>query len=204
MGAMKKLIAAISVITALGAGAFALNAVLPASALNTAVTQTAGSSSGAPASDPSAKCEGPRARFKGVLDGLVQDGTIDQTQEDKIIQAFKDAAPANNPDNGRRGKGFERGRHPVLEGMLDTAATTIGVSDADLRSALQSGKSVADVAKEHNVDPATVVTAIVDAGNTKIDEAVTNGKITQERADKMKSHLSDAATKFVNHTRPEC
>ena len=47
-------------------------------------------------------------------------------------------------------------------------------------------------------------TAIVDAGNTKIDEAVTNGKITQDRADKMKSRLSDAATKFVNHTRPAC
>ena len=192
---MKKLIATISVITALGAGAFALNAVLPAGASITAVTQTASSS----ANGPSPKCEGPRAKFKGVLDGLVQDGTIDQTQEDKIIEAFKDAAPANKP----RSKGFERGR-PVLKGMLDTAATAIGVSDADLVTALHSGKSVADVAKEHNVDPATVITAIVDAGNTKIDEAVTNGKITQDRADKMKSRLADAATKFVNHTRPAC
>ena len=200
---MKKLIATISVITALGAGAFALNAVLPAGASNTAVTQTDSTSSGAPSSDPSPKCEGPRARFKGVLDGLVQDGTIDQTQEDKIIQAFKDAAPANKRGLGLAGKEFRRS-HQVVKGMLDTAASTIGVSDADLVSALQSGKSVADVAKDHNVDPATVVTAIVDAGNQKIDEAVTNGKITQDRADKMKSHLSDAATKFVNHTRPEC
>jgi uncharacterized protein (DUF433 family) len=201
---MKKLIAAISVITALGAGAFVLNAVLPAGASNTAVTQTASTSSGAPSSDPSSKCAGPRAKFKGVLDGLVHDGTIDQTQEDKIIQAFKDAAPANKPDNGRRGKGFEAAGHPVVKGMVETAADAIHIAPADLVSALQSGKSVADVANDHGVKPADVVQAIVDAGNAKIDQAVTNGKITQDRADKMKSHLSDAATKFVNHTRPEC
>ena len=201
MSAMKKLIAAISVITALGAGAFVLNAVLPAGASNT-VTLTASTPSGDPAADPS-KCEGPRAKFKGVLDGLVQDGTIDQTQEDKIIQAFKDAEPANKPGMGPMGKALKAGRQ-VAKGMLETAADAIHIAPADLVSALQSGKSVADVAKEHNVDPATVVQAIVDAGNAKIDQAVTNGKLTQDRADKMKSHLSDAATKFVNHTRPAC
>ena len=197
---MKKLIAAISVISALGAGAFALNAVLPAGASNTAVTQTASTPSGDPATDP--KCEGPFAKFKGVLDGLVQDGTIDQTQEDKIIQAFKDAAPAGKPGMGPMGRG--RPGRQVAKGMLETAADAIHIAPADLLSALQSGKSVADVAKENNVDPATVVQAIVDAGNAKIDQAVSNGKITQERADKMKSHLSEAATKFVNHTRPQC
>ena len=30
------------------------------------------------------------------------------------------------------------------------------------------------------------------------------GKITETQGDKMKSRLSDAATKFVNHTKPEC
>ena len=195
---MKKLIATISIIAALGGGAFALNAVMPAGATSSSLTQTA--SSGAP-NDPPSRCEGPRAKFKDVLDGLVQDGTIDQTQEDKIIQAFKDAAPANKPGRGPRGRS---GPRQVVKGMVESAAGAIGVPPADLVTALQSGKSVADVAKEHNVDPATVVTAIIDAGNSKIDEAVTNGKITETQGDKMKSRLSDAATKFVNHTKPEC
>ena len=197
---MKKLIATIGVIGALGAGAFALNAVLPAGATSSSVTQTASTSSG----DPSPKCEGPRAKFKDVLDGLVQDGTIDQSQEDKIIQAFKDAAPPKGPGAGPLGKGLRaRGRN-VAKGMLDTAANAIGVSTDELVTALQSGKSVADVANDHKIDPTAVVDAIVAAGNTKIDQAVTDGKITQTQADKMKSHLTDAATKFVNHTRPQC
>lgn len=192
---MKKLIATISVITALGAGAFALNAVLPAGATNTSVTQTG---SGGPAA-PSSNCDGPRAKFKNVLDGLVQNGTITQDQEDKIVQAFKDAAA----DNQR-----VRGRHPrarqALRGMVETAANTIGVSPADLVTELKTGKSVADVANEHNVAPDTVVKAIVDAGTAKVDEAVTNGKITQAQGDKIKSRLSDAASKFVNTTRGQC
>src|SRR6266566_360308 len=85
---MKKLIAAIGVVTALGAGAFALNAVLPAGATGRTLSEASD-----PSSDPPAKCEGPRAKFKDVLDGVVRDGTITEDQEDKIIQAFKDAAP---------------------------------------------------------------------------------------------------------------
>ena len=195
---MKKLIATLSVITALGAGAFALNAVLPAGASNTSVTQTASSDPANPS-----KCAGPRAKFKDVLDGLVQNNTITQDQEDKIIQAFKDAAPANGPRKGGRG-GKAMRAHNVLEGMADAAAKAIGIPTADLVNEVKSGKSVADVAREHNVDPATVVQAIVDAGTTKVDDAVTNGKLTNDQGDKIKAHLSDAATKFVNHTRPEC
>ena len=192
---MKKLIATISVITALGAGAFALNAVLPAGASITAVTQTASSS----ANGPSPKCEGPRAKFKGVLDGLVQDGTIDQTQEDKIIEAFKDAAPANKP----RSKGFERGR-PVLKGMLDTAATAIGVSDADLVTA-----SKIVYLEGYLWDPPHAKQAFLRAAKLaheaghKVALSLSDS-FCVDRADKMKSRLSDAATKFVNHTRPAC
>jgi polyhydroxyalkanoate synthesis regulator phasin len=206
---MKKVIAAVSIITALGAGAFLLNAVLPAGASGSSVFQTASTdatSSNAPSNDPNgAKCMGPRAKFKDVLDGVVKDGTISQDQEDKIIQAFKDAKPEKQPAMGplgRRGRAVAPGQ--IVKGMVGVAANTIGVQPSDLASELKSGKSVADVANEHNVDPQTVVQAIVDAGNKRVDQAVTNGKLTSTQADKIKSRLSDAATKFVNHTRPNC
>src|SRR5436190_22600674 len=212
VGDMKKVIATVSIIAALGAGAFVLNAVLPAGASSSSVFQTASStdstSSGNPSTDPGGpKCMGPRAKFKDVLDGLVSDGTISQDQEDKIIQAFKDAKPEKGRGQGQgplghRGRGGAPGQ--ILKGMVDVAANTIGVQPSDLANELRSGKSVADVATAHNVDPQTVVQAIVDAGNKKVDEAVTNGKLTSAQGDKVKSHLSDAAAKFVNHTRPNC
>jgi polyhydroxyalkanoate synthesis regulator phasin len=189
---MKKLIASISIITALGVGAFALNSVLPAGAASNSATQAA---------DPGPNCGGgPRAKFKGVLDGLVQKGTITQAQEDAIVQAFKDAAPADKP--GRGGRGGPRMK--ILQDALTVVADKIGVSVDDLKSALKSGKSIADVANEHNVAPADVVKAIVDAGTGKIDQAVTDGKLTQAQADKLKAHLPEMADKLVNHTRPNC
>src|SRR4051794_14044208 len=154
VGDMKKVIATVSIITALGAGAFLLNAVLPAGASSSSVFQTASStdstSSNAPSTDPSGpKCRGPRAKFKDVLDGLVNDGTISQDQEDKIIQAFKDAKPEKAPGQGqgplgRRGRGAAAGQ--ILKGMVDVAPNTIGVQPSDLANELKSGKSVADVA----------------------------------------------------------
>jgi DNA phosphorothioation-dependent restriction protein DptG len=89
----------------------------------------------------------------------------------------------------------------VIEGMLQVSADKIGVSVDDLKAALQSGQSVADVANAHSVNPSDVVTAIVDAGTTKIDEAVASGTLTQTQADLVKSHLPDAADRFVNHTK---
>jgi hypothetical protein len=190
---MKKLIATISIITALGVGAFALNSVLPAGAVGSATTQ---------ATDPSADCGGPRAKFKAVLDKLVADGTITQAQEDAIIQAMKDEFAGSRPGPGGRRAGDLRLR--VLEGMLQVSADTIGLSVDNLKTALQSGQSVADVANAHNMKPSDVITAIVSAGTTKIDQAGTDGTLTQEQVGKLKSHLPKLADKFVNHTKPAC
>jgi ribosomal protein S20 len=95
--------------------------------------------------------------------------------------------------------------HPALQRRLAAqtlkiAADKIGVSTADLTAALKSGKSVADVARSKNVDPADVVKALVDAANTKIDKAVTNGKLSADKAAKLKANLADRATKLVNNT----
>jgi hypothetical protein len=196
---MKKLIATISIITALGAGAFALNAVLPAGATGSLATQT-DSQSDSSGADASSDCAPRGARFKGVLDDLVTAGTITQEQEDAIIQAFKDEVAKHGGDgDGPRGHGGIR--HRVIDGMLQVSADTIGVSVDDLKAALQSGQSVADMANAHTVNPSDVVTAIVDAGTTKLDQAATDGKLTQDQADKLKSHLPEAADRFVNHTK---
>jgi ribosomal protein S20 len=95
--------------------------------------------------------------------------------------------------------------HPALEHKLagqalKIAADKIGVSTADLKAALKSGKSVADVARSKNVDPADVVAALVQAAKTKIDKAVTNGKLSADKAAKLKANLADRATKLVNNT----
>jgi polyhydroxyalkanoate synthesis regulator phasin len=197
---MKKLLATISIVTALGAGAFLLNSVLPASAgglATQALTQS---------SDPGTAC-GARVSLKGVLDKLVGDGKITQDQETAIIDALKTArseAKANQPARPNVGPQAAP-RVRVLQGMLDVSAKTIGVTPAELRTAVQGGQSVADVATAHSVAPADVVKAIVDGGNAKIDQLVTAGTITDTQGTTMKGRLPELADRFVNHAgQPGC
>lgn len=200
---MKKLVSIIGIISALGAGAFLLNAVGPASAgsLSTKVSAAdspdpSSGSSGAP-SAPGA-CDA-RPGVKGVLDGLVTKGTITQDQEDAIIQALQDAR-GDAPGRGVAGRRAAR----VIKGAVQVAADKIGVSVDDLRAAFKDGKSIADVANEHNVAPADVVQAIVDAGSKRIDDAVSAGKLTTDQGTRLKARLPEVADKLVNRTKPDC
>ncbi|MGI8663047.1 MAG: hypothetical protein ACR2LQ_07525 [Acidimicrobiales bacterium] len=180
---MKKLIAATGIVVALGTGAFALNTVLPAGAQ---------SDPGASSAAPGGHDRGARA--KAALDGLVADGTLTQAQEDKVVEALKNAAP-------KGGKGAEGRRHEILAKAVETSAQALGMSTDDLKTELMGGKSVADVATEKGVPLDTVTQALTSAANTAIDKAVADGKLTQERADAMRAKLPDAITKFENATR---
>ena len=76
------------------------------------------------------------------------------------------------------------------------------MTEADLATALQGGKSLADVAKAANIDPAIVIKAIVAAENTELDAAVAAGKMTAEQATTIKAHLTTRVTEMVNGTMP--
>ena len=86
----------------------------------------------------------PGDRIKSVLDGLVKDGTLTQAQADKVLKALEAARPKDGP--GGRG-----GHHPGARKVaLSAAATALGMTEADLRTALESGKTIAAIAKEKN------------------------------------------------------
>src|SRR5947209_1984947 len=71
-------------------------------------------------------------------------------------------APAPGPDHGHGGPD------------LSVAATTIGISEADLRSAIESGQTIAQVAQAHGVDPQTVIDAMVAAEQTDLKDKISD------------------------------
>jgi len=83
---------------------------------------------------------------------------------------------------------------------LATAASTIGVSQSDLQSQLASGKSIADVAKAHNVDPQKVIDAIVTTEKKQIDDGVKAGSIPQEVATRIEASLEQSVAARVYAT----
>jgi uncharacterized protein (DUF433 family) len=87
--------------------------------------------------------------------------------------------------------------------VFTTAATTIGISPADLLDAMKGGHSIADVAKDHGVEAPKVVDAIVTTIDARIDQAVTRGRLTSDQATKLKQVVATRVPKLVNATPRE-
>jgi hypothetical protein len=75
--------------------------------------------------------------------------------------------------------------------MLDTAANTLGMSPRDLLGELRDGLTLAEIAQQKGIDPNKLKTAMLAAANTRIDEAVKNGRLTQDKANELKATLAE-------------
>ncbi len=113
--------------------------------------------------------------------------------------ASKPSAAAASPADGNRSARRAHRRAVTVRKALEVAADTIGIDKSDLVKELRAGKTLAEVATAHNVDPQHVVDALVQAATQKIEAAKTAGKITAERAAKLEERLPEAAGKLVNN-----
>ena len=105
----------------------------------------------------------------------------------------QDAAPS-----GARGW-FRQHRQEIRKEIAATAADKIGISVDELKTDVKAGQSISEIATAHNVDPQSVADALVAKATDRLNQAVTDGKLTQERADKAEAKLPELATKVINH-----
>lgn len=100
------------------------------------------------------------------------------------------------------GIGFNKDMHGV-GGLLDAAATYLGLTDDQLQTQLESGKSLADVATAQGKSVDGLKQAIIAAVQSKLDQAVKDGRLTSDQRDQMladfKAHIDD----LVNGTLPQ-
>jgi hypothetical protein len=129
-------------------------------------------------------------RIRAALDGLVADGTITAAQADAVAAELSDQFPGP----GRR---FHR-----IHFGLDVVSTTIGITEAELREALADGETIAEVAEANGVSAQTVIDALVEAINARVDEAVAAGNLDEDEAAEIKANAVDRATAIVNGEWP--
>lgn len=82
-------------------------------------------------------------------------------------------------------------------GQLKQVATVLGIDQQQLVSQLKAGQSIADIASAAGKTEQSVIDALVAQATQKIDQAVTNGKLTQDKATQMESKLPDRIKKMV-------
>ena len=90
--------------------------------------------------------------------------------------------------------------HTETVSDASVVAKAIGITEAQLNTALQSGQTVAAIAKAHNVLPQTVIDALVTDGLNELAAQVKAGTITQAQADAQKTAVTQRATDQVNGT----
>ncbi len=91
-----------------------------------------------------------------------------------------------------RGIAFDRGDD------LTAASAALGLTVDELKTALTGDKSLADVAKDKGVEAQKVIDAIVASQTKAINQAVTDGKLTQDQATKLLADVAARAEKLVN------
>jgi polyhydroxyalkanoate synthesis regulator phasin len=135
------------------------------------------------------------------IDAAVAAGRLTQSQGDELKQRIESGdfplfgVPGFGPGHG----GFEH--HEMFEG-LDAAATYLDVSEEELRTELESGKSLANVAKSKGKSVDGLVDALVADAKKHLDEEVSEGNLSQAQADQFLSRLEEGIRAMVNGERP--
>jgi len=129
-------------------------------------------------------------RFRTVLDDLVAAGTIDRTQADAVAEALAEARP-------------DRGSHHRPGVHLDQVADAVGITVAELRTALEAGDTLAEVAEANGSSAEALVDALVADLDARLDERVAAGDLTQVEADARSAEAAERLTDVVQRELPE-
>ena len=129
-------------------------------------------------------------KLKQILDGLVQKGVITSQQEDAILAAAKDATA--KPVRAAK----------VVRDLLGESAKYLGLAPKDLAAKLP-GTSIGKIADTTpNKGKAGLVTALSAAANEDISKALTDKKITDDQAKKLRDGVAGEINTFVDRTWP--
>jgi|SRR5262245_41986195 len=143
--------------------------------------------------------------LKNRVDAAVKAGRLTKEEGDGIKKRIDSGdVPFLAPGRPFGPKGFGFGHHGhhghVLS--LDAAATYLGLTEAELRQQLESGKTLADVATDRGKSVDGLVDAMVAEKTKAIDAAVAAGKITKAERDDFVAGLKKRTTDIVTSRFP--
>jgi hypothetical protein len=136
------------------------------------------------------------AAIRDRLQGLVDDKTLTDAQADKVAETLGEKGGPLGRD-GFHGPRMFLGGH-----SLAPAAQFLGMSEDDVRSALRDGTTLAELARQKGKSVDGLVAAITKAVNGNLDQAVKDGKLTQQQADEARQRVADGVKRFVEQGFP--
>jgi hypothetical protein len=145
-----------------------------------------------------------------VGNGKTREGLIAAlvAAQQQSIATYVDTKGTANPKPGGPGNGAPGGPGFGLKGFgaegdsLASAATFLGTTTADLRTKLQSGQTLAQIATAAGKTRDALIAALVTDATTAIEKAKTDGKLTADQATTLETGLTARITQEVDSTEP--
>jgi hypothetical protein len=131
------------------------------------------------------------------VDAAVAGGRITKAEGDALKQRINSG---DVPLFAAPHRGFG---HVGFFGGAAAAAAYLGLTEAQLHSELEAGKTLAQVAQAHGKSVAGLIDALVADAKKHLDAAVAAGHLTQAQENEMLSGLRDRITNRVNSRVPE-
>lgn len=188
--------AAAAVLVGLGAaGAIAASGVWSPSEERKAVIEDAARQLGV---EPDALSDALKQAFENRIDAAVEAGRITEEQANALKERLESGdvplLGGFGPHFGHFGARFGHFGHV---GSLEAAAEYLGLTAAELRERLEDA-TLAEIAKDRGKSVDGLTNALVTAAESRIDEAVAAGRLTQEQAAELKAALPDRVEALVN------
>ncbi len=138
-----------------------------------------------PTTPPAADTTGARpdkaTMLKARLQTLVDDGTLTSSQLDAVVTALEATRPVGGGQKGRghSGPGHDGQNHGGARGekrqeMLAAAADAIGITADELKTAVQGGQTIAQIAEANGKSVQSVIDALVAQATTDLTERITD------------------------------
>ena len=128
-----------------------------------------------PTTPPAADTTGARpdkaTMLKARLQTLVDDGTLTSSQIDAVVAALEAARPMGG---GHKGRGHGGARGEKRQEMLTAAADAIGITADELKTAVQGGQTIAQVAEANGKSVQSVIDALVAQATTDLTQRITD------------------------------
>ena len=146
---------------------------------------------------PSALSNALKKALENRVDAAVSAGQITRAQGDALKQRIEAG------DVPLLGIPFGTREHHFFGPHLDAAAKYLGLSESELESRLESGKTLAQVAKDEGKSVSGLIDALVADEKSELDEAVSDGRMTKAQEQQLLANAKQRFTDLVNGKVPD-
>lgn len=146
--------------------------------------------------DPSELSAALEGAYAARIDSAVAAGELTQEQADRMKQRLADGGlPLFGGGHGLHG--------PMFGGAgLEAAASYLGLTEAELREALAGAQTLAEIADEQGKTVDGLKQAMIDAATADLEQAVTDGKLTEEQQQRILENLPERIDAIVQGELP--